>query len=301
MTTEKKETALAVKPENIADQVLVKIQNLTAAGMLNLPKEYSAENALKGAFIILQETKDKNGKPALEVCTKESIALALYGMVVKGLNPIKKQCYFIPYGNKLTCPESYFGNIMLARRFGMADIAANVIYEGDKFLYKVDEKTGRKIMIEHTTSVENIDLNKIKGAYAIYTMQDGKQNMEVMNWKQIQQAWQQGYAKGNSPAHKNFPDQMAEKSVINRACKIIINGSDDSSLFLDDPDFKTPEEITPHTVVEENANKETLTFTDAPIVELTPEPEPEQAPGKTEPEVKEKTAAPAEKTKGPKF
>lgn len=50
---------------------------------------------------------------------------------------------------------------------------------------------------------------------------------------QIKAAWRQGPTKGESPAHKNFPDQMAIKTVINRALKIDINSSDDSAL-LDD-------------------------------------------------------------------
>ena len=45
----------------------------------------------------------------------------------------------------------------------------------------------------------------------------------------------QGATKGGSPAHKNFGDEMAKKTVIGRACKILIGMSDDSALF-DEPD-----------------------------------------------------------------
>ena len=48
---------------------------------------------------------------------------------------------------------------------------------------------------------------------------------------QIQKSWEQGPTKGQSPAHKNFPGEMAKKTVINRACKLLIAASDDSVLM----------------------------------------------------------------------
>lgn len=271
---EKKETAVQkVAEENITDRVLTKVTALTSTGALKLPGDYSPQNALKSAFLILQETVDKEKKPVLSVCTKESVALALFDMVVRALNPSKKQCYFISYGTKLLAQPSYFGNMATAKRVGMKDIIANIIYEGDvpNFIYSIDPKTGRKSLVKHETKLENIDINKISGAYAIYTMEDGTQNMEVMNIKQIQQSWLQGAAKGNSPAHKNFTDEMCKKTVINRACKTIINSSDDSYLFEEsnNPDDKDGS-ITPHTDVSD-ANAEKLVFPDTPQENATPE------------------------------
>ena len=52
-----------------------------------------------------------------------------------------------------------------------------------------------------------------------------------MSISQIKSAWGQGATKGSSPAHKNFTDEMAKKTVIGRACKMIINSSDDAYLF----------------------------------------------------------------------
>ena len=83
----------------MVDTVLSKIKDFEEAGELKLPTNYSAANALKSAWLILQETKDRNDKPALVVCTKESVANALLDMVVQGLSPMKKQCYFIVYGS----------------------------------------------------------------------------------------------------------------------------------------------------------------------------------------------------------
>ena len=95
-------TALEVLQKNVADAVLVKIAHFQKAGDIRLPADYSPENALKSAWLILLETKNREGKPVLETCTKESIANALLNMVIQGLSPVKKQCDFIAYGDKLT-------------------------------------------------------------------------------------------------------------------------------------------------------------------------------------------------------
>ena len=88
-------------------------------------------------------------------------------------------------------------------------------------------------------------------------MNDGKIDVEIMNIVQIRDAWNQGATKGASPAHKNFPDQMAIKTVINRACKLIIRGSDDSALFSNDDETNVVDRE-----IAENANVETISFED---------------------------------------
>ena len=227
---------LSIVQKDVVDTVLSKIKDFEEAGELKLPTNYSAANALKSAWLILQETKDRNDKPALVVCTKESVANALLDMVVQGLSPMKKQCYFIVYGSKLTLQRSYLGTLAIAKRVGGVKTAiANCVYEGDEFIFSVDTQTGLKKIIKHEQTLEGLDANKVKGAYAILTTEDGRSIVEVMNFAQIKQAWMQGATKGGSPAHKNFGDEMAKKTVIGRACKILIGMSDDSALF-DEPD-----------------------------------------------------------------
>lgn len=246
MTEQKKQTtkkdehqpsaALATIEKTIADSVLRRVQTFSANKDIRLPANYSPENALKSAWLILLETKDRNDKPVLEVCTKESIANALLNMVLQGLNPVKKQCDFIAYGNKLTLQREYHGTMALARRYGgIREAVGNVVFEGDEFEYSIDSR-GYKKVTKHIQGIDNIDPNKIKGAYATLLFEDAEREpfVEIMTMAQIRQAWMQGATKGNSPAHKNFPDQMAIKTVISRACKTFISSSDDSALFDDD-------------------------------------------------------------------
>ena len=146
----------------------------------------------------------------------------------------KNQGYFIAYGNKLEFQRSYFGTVALAKRVQggiVTEPVANVIYEGDEFIYTIDPKTGLISIIKHDQKLENIDDSKIKAAYAIVTYADGKTQTTIMTLAQIKAAWQQGATKGQSPAHKNFPAEMCKKTVIGRACKMVINSSDDAWLY----------------------------------------------------------------------
>lgn len=223
-----------MKYENISDQVLEKVNKFTTDGGLILPKNYSVENNMKSAWLILQETLDRNDKPVLEVCTKASIANALFDMVLQGMAVSKNQGYFIAYGNKLEFQRSYFGTVALAKRVGggiKREPVANVIYEGDEFVYTIDPETGLMKVIKHDQKIENIDDAKIKAAYAITTFEDGRTEVTIMTIDQIKKAWNQGATKGQSPAHKNFPAEMCKKTVIGRACKMVINSSDDAWLY----------------------------------------------------------------------
>lgn len=229
----KDEKTSSQKFENISEQVLSRIEQFQKDGSMILPKNYSVENHMKSAWLALQEVEDKDHHKALQICTKESIANSLLDMVLQGLSVSKKQGYFIVYGNKLIFQRSYFGTIALAKRAGgmVSEPVANVIYEGDDFLYEIDPKTAKVAIVKHSQKLENIDNSKIKGAYALVTLADGTTQVTIMSMQQIRAAWGQGATKGNSPAHKNFAEEMAKKTVIGRACKAIINSSDDAWLY----------------------------------------------------------------------
>lgn len=263
MTT-KKTTEVAKVTKDITAQVLEKVQAFQGSGELTIPEDYSVENAIKSAYLVLKETKNKAGKTALEACSKSSIANALLKMVVWGLSPMKKQCDFIMYGDKLECQMEYTGNIALAKRWGgLADIKANAVFEGDDFAFAVDPETGRKYIVKHSGSLSNLGKQQVVGAYAVATMKDGSSFAEVMSIEQIKAAWNQGATKGASPAHKNFPDQMAIKTVISRACKLLIRGSDDSILFNSDEVRPSNSEVVDKQIeheIDTNANVEDMDF-----------------------------------------
>jgi recombination protein RecT len=214
--------------KDITDDVNRSLTRLQDDGLI-LPLNYNASNALKSAFFKLQEVQDKNSKPALEVCSRESVANALLDMVVQGLSPAKTQCYFIVYGSKLQLNRSYFGTqAVLKRLSNVKDIWANVIYKGDIFEYEV--AGGREKLVKHETNFENRD-NEILGVYAVVKTLEDEEILTVMTKKEVDASWSQ--SKTSQSVHKKFPQEMAKRTVINRAAKAYINTSDDSDLLVD--------------------------------------------------------------------
>lgn len=279
---------------NITDKVLSRVKDLEGKGELKVPVNYSPENALKSAYLMLAETADKSGKPVLQTCSETSIANTLLDMVIQGLSPAKKQCYFIPYGGKLQLSRSYLGTVAVTKRLkGVKDVKAHVIYEGDEFEQEYDIDTATLKITKFNPKFENIDITKIKGAFAVVLGENGPIHTEVMNINQIKNAWNQGYAKGKSGAHNNFAEEMAKKTVINRACKMFANTSDDSDLLIqafnnseekkyDEKDMVSNVEYEVKEEIKEKANSKPIDI-DPPanVVDVEPKEEPkkEEVPG----------------------
>ena len=225
-----KKNAELVVNNAFIDGLSMQLQEKTKYG-LSFPADYNPTNALMGAYLIMKETMDKNGKCILESCSQASIANSLMDMATLGLNASKKQGYFIAYGGKCQFQKSYFGNITLARRNGLKTINAEIIYEGDTFKYHIEN--GMKVIDVHEQDFMNIDNDKILGAYAVAIMDDGRKVVEVMNINQLKKAWNQrmgGLKEDASSTHMKFKDQMAKKTVINRLCKLIGNTSTDGNI-----------------------------------------------------------------------
>lgn len=218
--------ALKEMQDTTVNAVMKQVEELQQTGGLVLPKDYNVGNALKSAWIYLQTIETRTKQKAIDVCTKLSICNCLLEMVIRGQHP-KKHCYFIPCGNSLEYWERYTGKILRAKRdTKIQDVVAQIVYEGDKFIYTVDEN-GYYQLVSHETSIENINPDKIKAAYAVVIYKDGSKHLEIMAIDQIRKSWQQGAARGTSGAHQNFTDQMCKKTVIARACKIELDSATD--------------------------------------------------------------------------
>lgn len=225
---------VSVQEKNIIDKVLSRIKALEGAGDITMPPNYNYLNVLKSAYLILSETVDKEKKPVLQSCSELSIINTLLDMIIQGLSPAKKQCYFIEAHGKLKLIKSYLGNIAATKRLkGVKNVFANVIYEGDEFSYELDLETGLKKITRHEQKFENIDTNKIKGAYAVVVKEDNLNYVEVMNINQLKNSCNQREAKGEIDTYKSFTDELAKKIVINRACKNFVCTIDDSDLLIE--------------------------------------------------------------------
>ncbi|WP_069989299.1 recombinase RecT [Streptococcus agalactiae] len=190
-----------------------------------VPPNYSLGNALSNAYYELKNSSSGN---LLSQCTDESVYISLLDMVAQGLSPAKKQCYFIKYGDKVQLRRSYFGTMKVVKELNeVKDIWAGVIFEGDVF--KSEIVNGRRRFVSHESDWENQD-NPIKGAYCIVKDINDEEHLTIMTKKQIDKAWSKAKTKN---VQNDFPDQMAMKTVINRAAKSFINTSNDSSYFVE--------------------------------------------------------------------
>lgn len=197
-------------------------------GDVILPPNYDVNDAVKALYLKTIQTVDKQKRPVLEVCTRESIEQVVQNYVSKGLNIAKNQCYLVCYGNTLTLQESYFGKQKEANAYAGITINSNVIYEGEKVNIIV-RLNGTKI-IEHTPDFSKFDTNKIIGAYAIAVNNMGEViDSDIMTMKEIRQSWAKSSSGGT--VHKEFPVEMTRKTVIARLAKRFINTSDDSTKF----------------------------------------------------------------------
>jgi len=208
---------------------------------LYFPDNYSIQNAMQSAFLMLQEAEDKNGNPLLSVCTQTSVVQSLMQMATQGLNPVKKQCYFVAYGNKCKLVPSYFGMLAILNRVKNLERqpVANVVREGDIFEYGYNIDTLDLNIYKHETKIENLD-KPVIATYAVITT-DKERIVEIMSRDQLEKSWAQGQAwksavkgKYESKTHANFSEEMAKKTVLNRASKKLINATDDSSIMSDD-------------------------------------------------------------------
>lgn len=216
------------KPTKLTDLVLDRVKQMQDTQDLSLPKNYNASNALNAAFLELQKVQDRNHRPALEVCSHDSIVKSLLDMTLQGLSPAKDQCYFIVYGNELQMQRSYFGTVAAVKRLdGVKKVRAEVVHEKDDFEIGANEDM-ELVVKRFVPKFENQD-NQIVGAFAMIKTDEGT-DFTVMTKKEIDQSWAQTRQKNNK-VQQNFSQEMAKRTVLNRAAKMFINTSDDSDLL----------------------------------------------------------------------
>ena len=172
--------ALQVKEKNISDKIFNQIEILQKEQGLILPANYNVANALKSAYLNLAAND-------LLKTDQTSLAQALLDMVIQGLTPAKRQCYFINYNNNVNMMRSYFGDKAVCINAGIVqDIQANVIYQDDE----VDVSyVNDRLTVNHKTSWDNFG-KPIIGAYAWAILPDGTKIYDIMTIDRIKKSWE---------------------------------------------------------------------------------------------------------------
>lgn len=216
--------------KTLGDSVQNRVSELSGAGRLHLPSNYSVGNALQSAWLKILQTKDKNNRPALDVCTRESVANALLDMAILGLNPAKDHGYFIVYGDKLTWFTSYFGKAAAIKRIDGIETEpiGTVIYEGDEVELGFNE-LGEETVLTHKTSWANKVKNNLVGVYAAVTYK-GIKRSAVMTLADCLESWSKSQV---NKTHTEFRGEYMKRTAINRLVKMILKTTNDDDLLAE--------------------------------------------------------------------
>lgn len=236
--SEQNENNKPIKASELVKKMSSKITEIGESGA-TLPAGYDPSRAVWEAYLSLQDVKDKNGNPALNVAKESSIARSLTQMILKGLSPGKNHCAFVCYGDELQLLEQYEGKIARAsRESNLSNVTANLVYEGDEFDYEYDTESGELIINKHKSALSNISSDNIVACYCVLEFLDKRTHRELMTFEDIRQSWKQGSGK-ESPAHTKFPGEMAKKTVISRALKFYIDGLSDIQVLQSEEKAET--------------------------------------------------------------
>lgn len=225
-------------PRDIIVRAEQRVAELLRNDQLALPPGYAWQNALRGAWLHLQQLTvprgpDK-GKPMLQIATQASVANSLLDMVVQGLAVHNRQGYFILYsGDQLQFQRSYFGSITVGRRvLNLQHADAQVVYEGDTLQFTIDR--GRYQITRHDSSLANMMTANIIAAYVVLAFDDSTlDRADLMTWDDIKASWSKSKtAQYDDSPHKTFAAEMAKRTVISRALKTLINSATDDHLLL---------------------------------------------------------------------
>lgn len=263
----------------VISQAISTFEEMIQNKNFDLPETYSFKNAIQQSRFLLNkpiESGRHQGKTILDICTPQSVMQAVIEMAQKGLNPGKEQCYFIPYGNTCTLSISYQGKVAIAKREGedIKDVYGYAVYQDDEFEIDFNIKNGTFHVSKYKPDVTKWDKDKLIGAFAvIIDSNDEIKFTEYMTMSQIRTAWNMGATKGQSPAHKNFPDQMAIKTVKSRAVKSFVNSSDDSDIVsYEEKTMKIVDSnLTKEIDTEANKLELDISYQEVPAIEETEE------------------------------
>lgn len=270
-----KKTELA-KSSLVEEIALSKINQYVELGMV-LPEGFNPTNSLKKARMMLNDMKVQ-GKPVLEVCTKESVIQCLIDSCCKGLDYSEMQVYFIPRANIMTNLESVYGRIARAKRASRYyKPVVQYVHEGDDFQIGVDVTNGKTIIKKHETSLDNLD-KPIVAAYTFVTDDNNDTEVFIMTKREWLTSWKKS-SNGGAVA-KEFERDMIFRTIIKKSTKSLVNANIKAvgGLPISDDDDDVPLAGDAPTVVENSTNHSVTDFEEAEVVEEAPAPQPASEP-----------------------
>lgn len=191
---------------------------------LAVPEGYNVGNEVASLMFAISQTKDKNGNGVFDVCSSDQIMNQVRDCILNGLSISKKHVWPIIYGGKLSLQRSVYGTVAAFKYlFSDYEIGANVLYEGDTYDYCTDDVANYNYITNVHSSLENRDKNIIAAYGSIYNVHTKERIYGcVMTWAEIQKNWSKSKNPDNS-VQKDFPQEMAKRTLINRMVKMYVN------------------------------------------------------------------------------
>ncbi|MEE9356462.1 MAG: recombinase RecT [Methylococcaceae bacterium] len=177
-----------------------------------LPKHLTVDKLLRVALTTIRTNE------ALLMCNPLSLVGAIMQAAQLGLVPdgILGQAYLIPYKGQAQFQVGYKGLIALAMRSGeVKSISAHVVFEKDlfDFEYGINEK------LKHIPS-EKEERGGMRCVYAIAHFKGGGYAFDVMTKKEVAKTRASSKCP-NSPAWKEWEEEMWRKTVVKRLAKYL--------------------------------------------------------------------------------
>lgn len=155
--------------------------------------------------------------PKLQDCDPYSFVGSILVCAQLGLEPGSSlgHVYLIPYGKTVQVQLGYRGMIDLARRSGqIISLSAQAVYSNDEFKYEL----GLNESLSHKPNIA--DRGELIAVYAIAQLVGGGHQIDVMSKSDVEKVRRKS-AQANSPAWRDYYDEMARKTVVKRLFKYL--------------------------------------------------------------------------------
>lgn len=173
---------------------------------------------LRSVFLIAVQQN-----PDILRCSPESIRREISKCAADGLVPDNKEAAMIPYKGQLQYQPMVLGIIKRMKELGgVFNIVCNLVYENDEFvLDEADPDT-----LSHKSDPFSKDRGAIVGGYAAFRDENKRlMHLETMSLDDFERVRRSSRAP-DSPAWKNWRNEMYRKAVLRRGAKYISTNND---------------------------------------------------------------------------
>ena len=254
--------------ENKLTIIHTNLQKLLKSKMAALPRGFNETRFMQNAMAVLQDTKD------IEKMEPKSVARTMLKGAFLGLDFFNKECYAIPYGNKLNFQTDYKGEIKLAKKYSLkkiADIYAKLVRSEDEFVEYIEH--GKQYIDFKAKSFSDSD---IIGVFAVCLYEDGSMLYETMSAEEVDHIRITYSKMPNGKMWKDSKGEATKKTCLRRLCKPIeleFDNIEQAQAYDDGGDAEFVEEAEYEAIPMPTAKEEPKQT--KPLPELKPEPEKE--------------------------